>query len=553
MARTIAPGTPAETKAQHFDVNMPDFSLLEKMGDAKIKLANENFKLYAEVLIKSESQKLYDQFKDDPINLTNALSKLPDMLSGLPEEIQTDMQKTLYLNSVSLVSKAKTNQENKTKREYKTNAMIDANLTLKQMSEDYFNVLQYVTAPSDEKRDVDLDIYNMNRAKLVQLANLTDEDGKPLFTETQKEKMIMPSEAVIEGFRNFIYRGDEKQLKDWDKNVFSNRDKFIKDTGIDGKTYDSLEKVFVARLKQLKDTSIRKIKTQAMLDTASLLTSADDKEKIDNLRKQTDAPKGLIDRLVKLNDSIIKSNWYNPAQQSDPTGIYEVLSTMSDIVKDNDTSPDGLERKIEKAVDVLDTVAKNGAKYNISDGEIQQLRDWIYKAIADESFAKNLQMIDIPFVNAVVEARKQELATNYAMHQPKALEEFESELEAYHKQGKLHPLEKSAAKSVLESMEHGYIDRESAHRLAYNNFKMGLAEAINYLEITGDVNAAKSMLDQAKYNYIKTYNSDWIPEYDFDKLQLAFEKGQKAEYYHNGILFEYQGYQNDGAIFKAKM
>lgn len=554
MARQVAPGTPTEIKAKQYNVDMPDWSFLEKMGDKKIKAANANFKLYAEALVTTESQKLYEQYKDDPINLSNALGKLPDMLKDLPEEIQSEMTKKLYLNGVSLVSKAQTNRDAKDAREAKMNAMKVAENTGNTISTDYFNLLTYLTAPDDQKREVDVEIYATNRVNLSDMAELKDAKGEYVFSEKQRGMMKMPSDAMLDGFKQFIYRPDLKQLQKWDEEVFQNRDKFIKDTAIDSKTYESMEKVLKERLKQLKDDDVRKVKSQAMFETADLIKNGNDKARVAELRKNSNAPKGLIDKAVKLNEQIVKSEWYNPERSSDPTSALQVMQVVGEIANDTDTSPDGLERKVEKAMDALDLTIKSAPKANYSDSDLRQMRDWLSDAITNDGLAKNIQMLDItPWVESVVEAKKADMEKNFAMYEPKALEKLEAELEAYHSKGKLTPLEKKAEESVLETTKHGWIQRERSHRLAYNNAKMGLYQVMDYLRATGDVDGAKNMLSQVKYNYIKTYNSDWIAGSEFDRLQKEFDEGKKAVYLHNGILWEYNGYQNDGAIFTIKL
>ena len=81
----------------------------------------------------------------------------------------------------------------------------------------------------------------------------------------------------------------------------------------------------------------------------------------------------------------------------------------------------------------------------------------------------------------------------------------------------------------------------------------GFEKAINNLKDGGDVYSGRVMLDKAKYNYIKEYNADWIPGVDFDRLEEQRKSGKPALYYQNGWIFEYKGYQTDGAIFEVKL
>lgn len=554
MARQIAPGTPDRIDAPQVKVGKIDTTLLDKIADDKIRAANNNFKLYAEALVTSESQKIYDQFKSDPVNLANALGKLPDMLSDLPEDIQAEMGKKIALNNISLVGKAQDNYDRKIREQTKVNAIKVAENKGQSISNDFFNLLVYHTTPEELRRPVDVEIYATNRVNLAEMADMKDDKGNPLFTEKQQAKMKMPSDAILEGFRQFIYRPDLKQLQQWYEDIFQNRDKFIADMGIDSNIYDTMGKEIMQRIRQLKNSDGIKIKTQAMFETAALIKEGLDKTKIEELRKNSNAPKSLVDKAVKLNEEIIKSSWYDVNRSSDPTSALEIMGIVGEIVNDTDTSPDGLERKIEKAITALDTAVQKAPKANLSDSELLTLRDWLSDSITDAGLARNIQMLDVsPWVNSVVEAHKAEREKNVAAYGEKAVEKFESELEAYHAKGKLAPIEKKAQESVLSTTQHGWIQRERSHKLAYNNAKMGLYDVMDYLRNTGDVDGAKNMLSQVKYNYIKTYNSDWIPGSDFDRLQREFDSGKIPTYFHNGIVWKYNGYQNDGAIFEIKL
>jgi hypothetical protein len=556
MKQTQRPGAPSEVRALQFEDKRPDVSKLTEFAGKAYKDSITNWNYYLKNEWKKQSEEAVAQFGNNPAQLMGALEKIRTSMlpEDTPKQIRDSFLEDTYYDSASIMNKAQTNYNTRQRKETKANAGIYADGLTDDIATSYFNVLTYNTAPAEEKRPMDLEIYVKQRADLAKLADLTDDDGNFYFSETQRKNMKNPSEAILNGFRDFIYRPDLKQLEQWDQDIFQNRDEFMKSTGIGPDIYDSMEKLLKQRLKDLKNEDGRKIKSQAMFEAATLIKDGNDKAKVDELRKNPNIPKKLVDKAVKLNEDIINSHWYDPNRESDPTSALEVMGIMGEIANDTDTTPDGLERKVEKALNALDTTIQNAPKANLSDNELVWLRDWLSDTLTDNGFAQNIQMLDAsPWVNSVVEARKAEIETNYAMHEPKALEKFEAELEAYHSKGKLSPLEQKAEKSVLDTVKHGWIQRERSHRLAYNNAKIGLYDTIEYLKTTGDVNGAKDMLARVKYNYIKTYNSDWIPGTDFDRLQKEFDEGKKPVYLHNGILWEYQGYQNNGAIFKVKL
>ena len=556
IKQTQTPGMPGDVSALNIKEPGVDTSKFDKAAAKAYKDSITNWDFYVKNEWKKQSADAVKEFGNNPAQLQQALEKIrTEMLpSDTPTAIRNKFMDDTYYDSASILSKAIDENKKQQRKQTRMNAGLYADGLENDIATSYFNVLVYNTAEPEEKRPMDVEIYVKQRADLAKLADLTDDDGNFYFTETQRKNMKNPSDAMLAGFREFIYRPDLKQLQEWDENVFQNRDEFMKNTGIDAKTYDSMEKALKQRLNDLKNEDGRKIKTQAMFEAAALIKDGNDKAKVDELRENPNVPKKLVDKAVKLNEEIINSHWYDVNRKSDPVSALEVMSVMSEIAADSDTSPDGMERKVEKALDALDTTIKNAPKANLSDSELIWLRDWLSDTITDAGFAKNIQMLDAsPWVNSVVDAKKADMEKNFAMYEPKALEKLEAELEAYHSKGKLTPLEQKAEKSVLDTVKHGWIQRERSHRLAYNNAKMGLYDTIEYLKTTGDVEGAKNMLARVKYDYVKTYNSDWIAGTDFDRLQKEFDEGKKPVYLHNGILWQYNGYQNNGAIFTVKL
>lgn len=556
MARTIAPGQPTPIKPVEVDIPDIDLTLFEKIGDEKVKTATQNFQLYATTTANAEAQKAYEKYKNNPIALANALSKLPGMFKDLPQSIQDQMKAKMDTTAISLVTKAQSNQEKLINKQNKAMAHANATLNMGLLADDFFNVLGDMTAPEGEKKPVMWNIYNTHRNELQSLAAMTDENGSPLFSESVREKMLMPKEAMLTGFKNYIYRANLDQLTKWDQDVFQDRDKFIKQTGIDGATYDSFETALTARIRQLKSNDRKIKKTQADLETAELIKTGDEmKAKI--LEENPDAPKKLVKRAVELNKKFIEDHWYDPNRQSDPGALFEVLSVVGTLAQSPDTSPDGLEKKIELGLEATERLYKNQDKLNMSEDDVQKYIDWISGSITDKGFIDSINMLDAkPWVDGVIAARKADMESNPAMYEPRAIEKLEETTEAYHAKGKLSPLEKKAkeyAEASITKSYHGADDTATIHKRAYENANAGLNEVIMYLSDTGNVEAAKRMLDKVKYNYIKDYNSNWIPRTDFDRLQYEYDSGKKPIYFYNGINWEYQGYQNNGPIFKVKL
>lgn len=380
----------------------------------------------------------------------------------------------------------------------------------------------------------------------------TDMDGNPIFTSNQIESKKGLRGAMKDAMYEFIDGSTADQLENFYNTRFQSK-QWLDDTGFSQDDKHKFETRIKNRINELKNDTKHQIQVRAIQDTASLLSEYSD-EKIDELRKNTEAPKPLVKKAQELNEKIIKANWYDPKNKSDPTGVFEALISMDSIIRNPNTDTDSMAEKVAMGQDIVETMIQNAKKMNLSNDEIKTVGGWISDSITDDAFAKNIQMLDVsPWVNGIVEARRADIMNNPADYGENALERFNEQQAAYAAQGKLSPLQKEAEESALKTVRHGHMNRVTAHNLAYDNAKRDIVDIMQYVRDTGNMDAAKNMLNRAKYNYVKTYNSDWIPNSDFDKLQEQYSQGKTPTYFHNGILWEYQGYQGDGAVFKTKL
>lgn len=507
MARQVAPGTPGEINALNIKQPTVDLSIFDEFGDEKIKAATAGFKLYAETTAKAESQKLYEQFKNDPIGLSNALEKLPTMFKDLPESMQDEINGKLYLDSVSLVSKARANQEKLQLAEYKRNAYADAQLSINQLADDTFNVLRFMTAPVEEKRPIDYDIYKAHRQNLNQLSQLTDEEGKPLFSETQRSKMMMPKEAFINGFKQFVYRMEEDQLKDWDKTVFQNRDQFKQMLGIDDDAYDTAVTVVTKQLKALKDNADREIHGQAWHDAAALI-SGPTEIAIEKAKSYDFANKKAIDAIVKASKQTVLDEYYNPNRTTTPGAFLNAFNEFAEIIQNNDWSYDGRMETLEKAGDALTNLASIAKEYNLPPEKVEALKNTIVKTITDKMAQQ--AVLNSPIFGPI---------------------EFTNE---YMFSGKDLPRTAS----------------QKAEEIAAQNFETNLFNAMGLLlnGRTEDFEAAMTQADvqykKDKVGFIVKSDAEWA------RLEKALAEKQPAIIQYLGRPLSFKGFDNKGALFE---
>lgn len=507
MARTIGPGTP--TPVEPLDVKIPDIDLtiFDKYGDTKIKAATQNFHLYATTTANAEAQKEYQKYKNNPIALANALSKLPAMFNDLPQSVQDDLKGRLDNNAISLVTKAQANQQKAIDKQNKVLAQANAVLNMNQLSDDYFNVLRYITSPDEEKRPVDMAIYKAHRDELARLTNITDEDGKPIFSESQRTKMMMPKDATVAGFKQFVNRMESDQLKEWDEKYFQDQAKFMADTGIDADTYDSMETYLIKRAKALKDTKVRTLHGQAYWDATNLITEPT-KLNIERAKASGVIPAKTIDKIVKASQEATQNVYYDPTRKTDPGVFVDAIANFSETVDSSDWSPNGREKATEQAAESLLYLSALAKETNMSPELVDKTKATIKTAMSNKEAAQALDLTMPQIKNNMYDAAGH---IDYA-------------------QLGLSTLTESAS--------------QKAKKLAQQNYESNILGAMDSY-IRGDFSTYNSQVTQADTQY-KMDLVSFMPytQKQWAEWQKDFDNGKDVIIEYNGNTYRFNGFNS---------
>lgn len=389
MARQIAPGNAPEIKAQQFKVDMPDFKLLDDMGDAKIKAANTNFKLYTDVLLKTESAKLYEQYKNDPIQLSNGLEKLGTMVNNLPEELQREFRSKLYLTGVALVQKAENNRVIATDLENKQKAAQSADVSKGLMSESYQIVLKNAMSKAEDKKPIFNDIFLEQVANLNNIVDLKDHNGKDAYSATEKKKIRNIADLELEGFKQFFDgmllndNDDLTQSKEYYQQFILAPERFMADNYMDRETYDKARAYAEKELKRA-GAKIKDMKQKQSVRQYLELQIEDLPGRVEELRTSGLLPKEMVDSMEKVN---VKFNEIDPSKTESPVAMIDLLRIMKDVKSAPAPQTEAEQQKIlEQGTAALDAVADYAQTNGLSPEKVKQARETIVNAETNAAF-----------------------------------------------------------------------------------------------------------------------------------------------------------------------
>ena len=552
MARTIAPGNP--TAIQPVNVNVPDIdmSLFDKLGDAKIKSATQNFKLYATATLQGESQKLYNKYQNNPLALANALEKLPETLNELPESVRAEFLPKIQSTAFTLVQKAASNQEKAIEKQNKLMATGLADGLQTQIADSFFNRLRYFDAPEEDKRPLDLDIDRANREQLRKLTTITDADGYPMFSDSQRAKMFMPKDAILNGAKQYINRMEPEQLKAWYGNKFLDRAKFMQDMDVDDDIYDSIEQYVGKRIKWLEDDKIVKRHGQAYYDQVNLIDQPT-QVNIEKAKSYDFVDGKLIDNAVKSAREITQAKYYDPTRRTSPDAFIGSLNLLGDAIKNNDWSVEGRERAVAQMFQTLGKLEDFAQQTNMSPEQTNALAAMIKKAVTDPEANKALNdsgiltfhnfanpmasMFNIPsnILEQTGEQYKQ-----YIIEQP--------DLGDITIRDVMNPANRFLAKQAINYSQ--IKGAQAAESIANENFSKNIERAVPYY-LSGDYQnyaiAVKNAWDRKAMDAASYIVKDG---YEWERLLREFKEGKKPLYNYMGRMLEFKGIQGGKAVFE---
>lgn len=381
MARTIAPAKPSTPGAINVPQTGVDVSFIEKEGDAKIAAANNNYKLYAQAQFSAESNKAFQQFQNDPIQLSNALSKIQDgILSGLPEDLAAGFQNRFLLNSIGLVQKAENNRLNAIDQQNREIAAQNVSEIGVARMETYANILSDHIKPAEEKTGNAAVLYADQQERLREIAELKDHNGNYIYTKKQRDQILDDSDMKIEAAKRFI---DNMIIND-DENLTNTKayytkfllapERFMAENFMSRDTYDKVVSYAQKQLKQagadIKNARFNQSMRDAMALQVEYLPG-----KIADLKED-----GLLDNKIieHLEKTTAKFDSLNPAVADVPTAMIDTLGIVSawEVSPVARTEADQ-QRIIEQGTVALDTVAEFAEKNGMTPQQVQRTREMI--------------------------------------------------------------------------------------------------------------------------------------------------------------------------------
>lgn len=524
MARQIAPGSPRTPNVLRIDPPKMDFTILRNMADQKEKSAVENYELYAQTSWRQISDAIFNNNKNNPIAVSFLLDRtiqniLPD---DMPDDMRNKYLAKFTMDSMGLVSKAETNRQ--VQIDLQNKQMVQAGVAdlTSDLERDYIGLLRYNMSPAEDKRPVDVEIYNERLLELANLANFKDSTGKYIYSESQRRSMLEQADTKLNGAKKFFDNmliNNPENAKDYYEKFILQPVEYMEQSRMSRDTYDDFRKYAEQQLKNY-DQDIEDSKfNRTILETLALTVDYSD-EKYEKLR-DSKLDDGV---LKKLKDETTKFNTYNGARAISPEAMFVALDNARELLDNTDYTPKGREKALSQYADALEETGRWADENGLSESDSNNIRKVLVGAAADAGFADIVR--DVLTLNDILQV------SNYGS--AAASDEVLTATNAL-------------VEDALDSRA-----AETAKDTAVKRAKR-LAEQVLTVYASGQPDKAKQLLQDGRKQVIRDKYSWLVAPTEFDRLESAIKNNEPALINRYGLVYEFQGYGSTKPNFKVKL
>ena len=354
----------------------------------------------------------------------------------------------------------------------------------------------------------------ITKQKGAGLANAITNTGY-VYDKTDREKLASGAYVSGEYFKDAIDTLGQEGLEKFDKEVFTNVDKYRAETGITRKEYDAQRKYIDERKKQLEAMKKAGLKNNAELAAINALETADFTE-ADEMAKYLDND----DFLKAAHEALETPTSIAGAQKA--AGFLDVIKRLEPVLTDTEDTPQGFNRRLAASTEILRAYTDFARMFSQS-------------ALTD---AMQVQFAPMMKTDAeIVQNITAKYGNNPAITGPKIKRALEQRAAA-----RKYMLNNDTTDKIKIQDER---NRRNAQSIAQQAKEQMLIAAL-----AGNYDIVNQIYNEANKEVIKTMADGIIPRYEWDRLEKELEQGKPAMLEYNGRVYQFQGFTSKGAIFK---
>ena len=521
--------------------------LLKTAGSLANAVAEQNYAMG----IKLASENLINTaYKNNPESVEGFNKEIEDGLVNLEKKgilpgIMGKLRDNIALNSATKITSIESNIKKRQDQVAKIQAAQIKDNWNSNMG-DMYDVMYRAQIERDDATIKQIgQAITLHRQKGKGLANAITNTGY-VYDKTDREALATGAYDSGEQFKNAIDSLGKEGLEKFDKEIFTNVDKYRAETGITRKEYDAQRKYIDERKKQLEAMKEAGLKNNAELAAINALESADFTE-ADKMAKYLDND-DFLDAAHKAIETPV-----SVAGAEKAAGFLDVIKRLEPILTDTEDTPQGFNRRMGAATEILRAYTDFARTNNVDPDDRQVFLASLAKSLKDPQFSQALQPIfsqsalsdamQVQFAPVmktdaeIVQNITDKYGNNPAVAGPKIKQALEQRNAA-----RKYMLENDTTDKIKMQDER---NRRNAESIAQQAKQQMLIAAL-----AGNYDLVNEIYNAANKEVIKTMADGIIPRYEWDRLEKEFDQGKPALLEYNNRVYQFQGFTAKGAIFK---
>lgn len=521
--------------------------LLKTAGSLANAVAEQNYamgiKLASEDLVNTAYKNNPESVDGFNAEIEKGLAKLEE--KGILPGVMNKLRDNVALNSATKITSIESNIKKKQDQTAKIQATQIKDNWNSNMG-DMYDVMYRAQIERDDATIKQIgQAIALHKQKGQGLANAITNTGY-VYDKTDREALAAGAYDSGEQFKNAIDSLGKEGLEKFDKEIFTNVDKYRAETGITRKEYDAQRKYIDQRKKQLEAMKEAGLKNNAELAAINALESADFTE-ADKMAKYLDND-DFLDAAHKAIETPV-----SVAGAQKAAGFLDVIKRLEPILTDTEDTPEGFNRRMGAATEILRAYTDFARTNNVDPDERQVFLASLAKSLKDPQFSQALQpmfsqsaltdAMQVQFAPVmktdaeIVQNITDKYGNNPAITGPKIKRALEQRNAA-----RKYMLANDTTDKIKMQDER---NRRNAESIAQQAKQQMLIAAL-----AGDYDLVNEIYNAANKEVIKTMADDIIPRYEWDRLEKELEQGKPAMLEYNGRVYQFQGFTAKSAIFK---
>lgn len=522
-------------------------TLLKTAGSLANAVAEQNYatgmKLATEDLVNTAYKNNPESVEGFNAEIEKGLAKLEQQ--GILPGVMNKLRDNVALNSASKITAIESNIKKRQDQVAKIQA-----IRVKENWNTNMGDLYGVMYRAQIERDDDTikqvgQAITITRQKGKGLANAITNTGY-VYDKTDREALASGAYDSSEYFKDAIDSLGKEGLEKFDKEVFTNVDKYRAETGITRKEYDAQRKYIDARKKQLEAMKEAGLKNNAELAAINALESADFTE-ADKMAKYLDND-DFLDAAHKAIETPV-----SVAGAQKAAGFLDVVKRLEPILTDTEDTPEGFNRRMGAATEILRAYTDFARTNNVDPDDRQVFLASLAKSLKDPQFSQALKPIfsqsalsdamQVQFAPVmktdaeIVQNITAKYGNNPAITGPKIKQALEQR--------------NAARKYMLANDTTDKIKMQDArNRRNAESIAQQAKQQMLIAALAGNYDLVNEIYNEANKEVIKTMADGIIPRYEWDRLEKELEQGKPAMLEYNGRVYQFQGFTAKSAIFK---